>query len=438
MDAKLVAEQIFLAGVESVMPYKMIRNNVLVQDQVLFIVDHQIELEKLNNIYVIGAGKASASMAKEIENILDNRISSGHIVVKYGHGSELKYIDVSEAGHPLPDENGYRATRKILQIAEKAVVNDLIICLISGGGSSLLTDFPEGSLINDVITTNDLLLKSGANIKEINTVRKHLSKVKGGQLAKAAHPATVLSLVLSDVIGDPLDMIASGPTVADTTTFEDALSVLEKYKLLSEMPGSFLSYLENGREGIHPETPKPGDKVFNNTHNIIIGSNKMALEACSQKAMAEGLNSFIITSELEGDTIKASNKIIDTALSFQNDHDIKKPCCLLFGGETTIKVTGNGTGGRNQHLALYAALLLKGKKGITLLSAGTDGNDGPTSAAGAVVDTQTFTEAILKDIDIEKYLDNFDSFHFFERVGGHIITGPTMTNVMDIVVVIIE
>jgi hydroxypyruvate reductase/glycerate 2-kinase len=317
-------------------------------------------------------------------------------------------------------------------------VNDLIICLVSGGCSSLLSDFPEESSIADLVALNQLLLKSGADIKEINTVRKHLSKVKGGQLAKAAHPATVLSLVLSDVIGDPLDMIASGPTVADTTTFEDALSVLEKYKLVSGIPKSFLNYLENGREGIHPETPKPGDPVFNNVQNILIGSNKMALEACRQKAMAEGLDTFIITSELEGDTIEASNKIIDTALTFQNDHEIKKPCCLLFGGETTIKVSGNGTGGRNQHLALYAALLLKDKKEITLLSAGTDGSDGPTHAAGAVVDTETFKDASLKKLDIEKYLQNFDSFHFFQKGGGHIITGPTMTNVMDIIVVIIQ
>ena len=438
MDAKLVAEQIFLAGVESVIPDKMIGRQVFVKNETLFIAELQIELENIDNIYVVGAGKASGKMGEEIENILGDRITRGQVLVKYGHGCELKYINVSEAGHPLPDYNGYVATKTLIEIARAATVNDLIICLVSGGGSSLLTDFPEESSIADLVALNQLLLKSGADIKEINTVRKHLSKVKGGQLAKAAHPAKVLSLVLSDVIGDPLDMIASGPTVADTTTFEDALSVLEKYKLVSGIPKSFLNYLENGREGIHPETPKPGDPVFNNVQNIIIGSNKIALEACRQKAMAEGLDTFIITSELEGDTIEASNKIIDTALTFQNDHEIKKPCCLLFGGETTIKVTGNGTGGRNQHLALYAALLLKDKKGITLLSAGTDGSDGPTPAAGAVVDTQTFKDASLKKLDIEKYLQNFDSFHFFEKAGGHIITGPTMTNVMDIIVVIIQ
>lgn len=438
MDAKLVAEQIFLAGVESVMPYKMIRNNLLVQDQVLSIADFQIELEKLDHIYVIGAGKASANMAKEVENILGNRITSGHIVVKYGHGCELKYIDVSEAGHPLPDENGYLATQKILQIADQAKANDLIICLISGGGSALLADFPEGSSINDVIVTNQLLLKSGADIKEINTIRKHLSKVKGGQLARVAGPAKVVSLILSDVIGDSPDAIASGPTVPDTTTFEDALGILVKYNLIEEMPDVFVKYLEKGTSGMIPETPKAGDLVFNNTENIIIGSNEIALEVCLKKAIELGLNSIIITSELEGDTVDVAERLVKTAATFQKDESIRKPCCLLFGGETTIKVSGNGTGGRNQHLVLYAALLLKDKKGITLLSAGTDGNDGPTSAAGAVVDTQTFGDAYLKELDIKKYLQNFDSFHFFEKAGGHIITGPTMTNVMDLMVVVIE
>ncbi len=243
---------------------------------------------------------------------------------------------------------------------------------------------------------------------------------------------------MSDVIGDPLDSIASGPTAPDASTFSDAIAVLEKYNLFHDMPSTMVSYLKNGNEGINPENPKPGDPVFNKTENIIIGSNKIALESCRQKAMEEDLNTYIITSELMGDTIEAAKKIIDTAITFQKNEQVKKPCCLLFGGETTIKVGGNGTGGRNQHLALYAALLLKDQKDITLLSAGTDGNDGPTVAAGAVVDTKTYAKALQQGLKVENYLNNFDSFHFFEKAGGHIITGPTMTNVMDIVIVIIE
>jgi len=438
MNAKIAAEQIFLAGIESVLPDQLIRKQVFIKGNTLFISSHQFPLESINRIFVIGAGKASALMAKEIESILGDRITEGHIVVKYRHAYELKFITVSEAGHPTPDNNGYFATQKILNIVKKAEEKDLIICLISGGGSALLADFPEGSTLNDIIVTNDLLTKSGADIKEINTVRKHLSNVKGGQLAKASHPARLVSLILSDVIGDPIDVIASGPTAPDPTTFGDAMRVLKKYDLLSRIPQQVLSHLQKGVDKLFLETPKPGDSIFKNTKNIIIGSNKIALEAASQKAKTMGLNPIIATSGLEGDTIKIAEQLIDTAFKFQNDDAVKKPCCLLFGGETTIKVNGSGTGGRNQHLALYSALLLKNKKGITLLSAGTDGSDGPTSVAGAVVDSKTDEHAKSIGIGIRKYLTDFDSFHFFEKAGGHIITGPTMTNVMDLIVVIIE
>ncbi len=438
MDYKIIAEQIFLAGVESVLPDKLIREHVKVKNSTLFVSSLQFSLHSINRIFVVGAGKASAMMAKEIENILGDRITDGHVVVKYGHAVVLKYITLSEAGHPISDNNGYLATQKILEIAIEAKGNDLVICLISGGGSALLADFPDGSTLNDMIIVNQLLLKSGADIKEINAVRKHLSKVKGGQLAKAAYPASLVSLILSDVIGDSWDVIGSGPTVPDTSTFEDAIRVLEKYDLFSKIPIPVLNHLQKGVDRLYPETPKPGDFIFNKTKNVLIGSNKIALEAASQKAKTMGLNPIIVTSTLEGDTIKIADQLINKALKLQSDDAIKKPCCLLFGGETTIKVNGEGTGGRNQHLALYAASLLKSKNGITLLSAGTDGSDGPTFAAGAVVNSKTNEQAATIGIDAQKYLANFDSFHFFEKAGGHIVTGPTMTNVMDLIVVIIE
>lgn len=438
MDAKSLARLIFEAAVESVLPEKMIKKQVLLQGSTLHISGTPIPLDAINRIYVIGAGKASANMAKEIENILGKKITGGHIVTKYGHECKLQYIEVSEAGHPVPDNSGCIATKKILDIAKHCSEDDLIICLVSGGGSALLADFPEESNVHDIIILNDLLLKSGADIKEINTVRKHLSKIKGGQLATAAYPARLFSLVLSDVVGDSLEVIASGPTVPDTTTFEDALKVLEKYNLLTKAPKLLVNYLQKGNEGIHPETPKPGNPLFSRTKNIIIGSNKTALEAAHQKATELGLNSYIVTSELEGDTAEVANTLMNIAITFQNNATVKKPCCLLFGGETTVKVSGTGTGGRNQHLALYCSLLLKNKNGITLLVAGTDGNDGPTIAAGALVDTKTFEQASQQGLNIEKYLQNFDSFHFFKKAGGHIITGPTMTNVMDIIVVVVE
>lgn len=438
MDIKFLAEQIFKTAVESVLPEKMIHRHVALKNSILCISGMPIPLDNINHIYLIGAGKASAAMAKEFENILGKKISGGHVVVKYGHACKLQYVDLSEAGHPIPDINGQRATKKILDIAKHASENDLVICLISGGGSALLTDIPDQSKIEDIINLNDLLLKSSADIKEINTVRKHLSKIKGGQLATAAYPARLICLILSDVVGDLLDVIASGPTVPDTTTYEDALKVLEKYNLLSWVPNSLINYLEKGKEGIYPETPKTENPLFNRTQNVVIGSNKIALDAANQKATSLGLNSFVSTSELAGNVIETAHALIKTAITAQNDKGIKKPYCLLFGGETTIKINGTGTGGRNQHLALYASLLLKDKNGITFLAAGTDGTDGPTVAAGAVVNTKTFEHALSIGLNINQYLENFDSFHFFEKVGGHIITGPTMTNVMDIIIIIIE
>lgn len=438
MDYRIVAEQIFLSGVESVLPDRLIRRQVKIEDSTLLISSLKFSLDKINRILVVGAGKASAMMAKEIENILGSRIEDGHVVVKYGHAVALKYIAITEAGHPVPDSNGYLATHKILEIVTRAEENDLVICLLSGGGSALLADFPEGCTLNDVIITNDLLLKSGADIQETNAVRKHLSKVKGGQLAKATYPATLVSLILSDVIGDPLDAIASGPTVPDTSTFVDAMNVLKKHELSSKIPKPVLSHLQKGVNKLFPETPKPGDSIFNNTNNLIIGKNKVALDAASQKAKSAGLNPIIITSTLDGNTIRVTEQLVNMALKFQSDSAIRKPCCLLFGGETTLKVSGSGLGGRNQHLALVGASLLKNKKGITFLSAGTDGSDGPTSAAGAVVNSKTIEQATKIGIEIQNYLNDFNSFHFFDKVGGHIITGPTMTNVMDLIVVIIE
>jgi glycerate 2-kinase len=438
MDAKIIAKQIFLAGVESVLPDKIIRRQVFIRESTLFVFSLHFSLENTNRIFVIGAGKASALMAKEIENVLGDRITEGHVVVKYGHACKLQRIDITEAGHPIPDSNGYLATQKILEIVKQAGEKDLVICLLSGGGSALLVDFPEGGTINDIIATNDLLLKSGAGIKEINTVRKHLSKVKGGQLTKAAYPATLVSLILSDVIGDPLDVIASGPTVPDPTTFTDSVKILEKFDLISRIPLPLINCLRNGVEGIYPETPKPGDPVFDYTQNIILGSNKIALQGCFKKAIALGAHPLIITSELEGEAIKIGEQLVERAKQIQKDDTFKKPCCLLFGGEPTVKVNGPGTGGRNQHLALAAAILLANLKGVTLLSAGTDGTDGPTPVAGAVVDTTTVKQALASGINAEKHLNNFDSFHFFETTGGHVITGPTMTNVMDLVIMVIE
>jgi Putative glycerate kinase len=438
MDNRINAERIFLSGVRSVMPEKLISRNMSVEGSVLKIGDLSFSFKDIRNIYVIGAGKASAAMGHYVENILGNRITEGHIVVKYGYSCKLRKIKVTEAGHPIPDLNGITATRDILRIARQGAENDLVICLISGGGSALMADLPEGFLPEELVIVNNLLIRSGASINEINTVRKHLSEVKGGQLVRAIWPAASVSLILSDVAGNPLDVIASGPTVPDSTTFGEALKILSDYQLTNDITLPVLNYLKEGEKGIRSETPKPGDPLFTKTFNILAGTNLIALEAAKETAIDLDYNTFIIESEMRGDVEHLAQSIVDTALCYKNNNEIKKPVCLLYGGEPTIKVTGEGLGGRNQHLALSAAIKLQNKPGITILSAGTDGTDGPTKAAGAVVDSDTMHLALSIDIDPEKYLSEFDSFNFFKKTGGQIITGPTFTNVMDLVVVIVE
>jgi hydroxypyruvate reductase/glycerate 2-kinase len=289
-----------------------------------------------------------------------------------------------------------------------------------------------------MIKVNDLLLNCGACISEINAVRKHLSVVKGGQLARVVYPATLVNLILSDVPGDALDVIASGPTVPDPTTYLQALTVLSAFGLSRTVPRGILTFLKEGAAGKKPETPKPDDPVFDKTYNILVGTNRKALEAAKNKALEFNINAVIIDDQLQGDTLTVADYLVQTSIRFKNDTNEVKPVCLLFGGETTVKMTGKGAGGRNQHLSLLSALLLRNNPGITILAAGTDGNDGPTDAAGAVVDSDTVPVAISKNIDPEKHILDFNSYHFFKKAGGHIITGPTMTNVMDIIVVIVE
>ena len=437
MNRRQIAEQIFLAGVDSILPDKLISGNMSLNGNLLQLGHLKIPLENIENIYLIGAGKASAIMASEVEKILGDRITEGHIIVKYGYASEIKSIRVTEAGHPFPDSNGFKATRSVLDIASKASANDLVICLLSGGGSSLLCDCPEELTPEDLVLVNKLLVNCGANIKEINAVRKHLSNVKGGQLARTVYPATLVSLILSDVIGNHPDVIASGPTAPDPTTFVDAIEVLEKFNIKAFLPSRIIDFLYDGATCKKPETPKSGDSIFEKTSNIIIGTNRLALESARQKAQEYNINAVIIEDELQGDTGSVSEYLVETAIQFKNDNNEVKPICILFGGETTVKMTGKGAGGRNQHLAMLCALLLKNMPGVTILSAGTDGNDGPTNAAGAVVDSETVTFAVSKGIDPDKYLKDFNSYNFFKKTAGHIIIGPTMTNVMDIVVVLV-
>ena len=433
---KKIAELIFFAGVNGVLPEKLMQSQVKLSGDLLQVAEKRFPLSRFRHIYVLAAGKAAASMSRGVEKVLGDKITNGHVVTKYGHGMNLNYLTLTEAGHPIPDAEGVKGTQKIVNIARKATEDDLVICLISGGASALMTDFPEGVTLDDLKRTNELLTKCGANITEINTVRKHLSKIKGGQLARILFPATTVCLILSDVVGDRLDVIASGPTVGDSSSFADALTIIDKYSLQNRLPSSVLHYLLEGADGSIADTPKPDNPVFQNVHNYIIGSNGIALESSAKKAVELGFETHTVTDSIQEDVTETANFILKTIDNQKPTGN--KPVCLLFGGEPTVKVSGKGLGGRNQHLALYLATKICCKKNITILCAGTDGTDGPTDAAGAVVDYETATKAVEKGIDPNHYLSNCDSYRFFQQVGGHIITGNTGTNVMDIIVAIVQ
>lgn len=436
-NTRKIAEEIFFHAVASVQPQHLLTKNIVLTKEIITLAGHQISRASIQNLYVVGAGKATAPMAQSVEQILKDQITDGLILVKHDHTLPLQYIQTVEAAHPVPDENGIRGTAQIVELLKKATPDDLVIVLISGGGSSLLIDVPEGCTLAELQIFFNLLLKSGADIGEMNTVRKHLSRVKGGQLAKIAYPAQVITLILSDVIGDPLDVIASGPTVPDPTTFTDAWQIVRKYNLEQEIPLSIRHYLQAGLAGTIADTPKAGDKIFTQTANYIIGSNTIALEAAKAKAETLGFHTAIVDTSVQGEAQQVAKDLVDSAKKIALDPVYPKPACLLMGGETTVKVTGEGLGGRNQELALAAALQLKGFPTITVLSGGTDGSDGPTDAAGAVVDEQTIIKAQDLSICPEDYLANNDSYHFFQQTGGHLITGPTLTNVMDIMMALI-
>ena len=432
MDQRQIITKIFLAGVESVKPENLIKHHVSINNDILWISGISFDLAAINNIFVIGFGKASAAMSNALESVLDSKIAGGCVITKYGHTVCQKFIEIIEAGHPVPDENGIRGTEQILSIVNDAGEKDLIICLISGGGSALLADVPEGCTLEDLKSLNNVLLTTGADIKEVNCIRKHLSSVKGGLLAKAAYPAQLVSLIISDVVGDPLDVIASGPTVPDRTTFAEAVSILKKYNIEDKIPDQMYRFLIDGMKNKHEETLKTFDKAFLNTKNLIIGTNQLALKIAREKAESFGYETRIVTNMLEGDVVDVAGYIIKLVKA------AGKNSCLLFGGESTVKVTGTGIGGRNQHLALLIADFLKDMPGITVLAAGTDGTDGPTDATGAVVNSCTWENASKLNLNMEQYISNNDAYSFFKQEGGLIITGPTQTNVMDLIIALIQ
>lgn len=435
---------IFHAALTAVDPYTAVKRALRISDHRMQAGGEVYGLDQFDRVIVIGAGKAVARMALAVEELLNDRVDAGLIIVKYGHIVPLRAIEQTEAAHPLPDMAGVQATGRILEMARSANNRSLIICLLSGGGSALLVSPRPGITLDDKQKTTDLLLKAGAAIHEVNAVRKHLSSIKGGRLAEAAYPAKMLTLILSDVIGDALDVIASGPTAPDHTTFADAAAVIEKYRLRSLLPQKVVDLIDRGIKGMEPETAKSMNACFEGARNVIIGSSSLALAAAHERAAQSGLSPQIITAELRGEARDAACVLAQAAMHARDSLAPGERRCLLFGGETTVTIRGDGTGGRNQELALAFAVEIQGVPGITLLSAGTDGIDGPTDAAGAVVDGDTAGRAREAGMDPLDYLERNDSYSFFKRfdsiTGGtsHFMTGQTGTNVMDLQIICIE
>ncbi|MEM2105181.1 MAG: glycerate kinase [Candidatus Bathyarchaeia archaeon] len=436
--ARALALKSLEKALNAVDPKQIIKSRVRLENSTLYVDKHSFNLKDFRNVYVVGGGKASGSMAEALEKILDDQIKGGIVNVPHGSESRTQIIKIHGASHPIPDEKGMEGTRRMLEIAENADEKDLIICLISGGGSSLMPMPRDGISLADKREITDALLKCGATINEINTVRKHISNFKGGWLAKKAYPATIINLILSDVVGDPLDFIASGPTVPDSTTFKDAINVLKKYNLWEKAPESIRRVLTDGEKGIIPETPKEGDEAFKKVFNIVIGNNRLASQKAKEYLASQGLNTLLLTTTLEGEARHVGtilSAIANEAAKY--DNPIAKPAGIIAGGETTVKVIGKGIGGRNQEIALSAAKKLSGIEGAVIASLSTDGIDGPTDAAGAIVDGKTLTKAHEMGLNTEKFLAENDSYHFFAKLGDLIFTGPTGTNVNDISVIVV-
>lgn len=397
-----------------------------------------VPLPRPGRLLVVGAGKASGAMAAAVEAALGDRIADGVVAVKDGYLAPTRRIRLIEAGHPVPDERGLRAAQEIRALAESAGPDDLVLVLISGGGSALTPAPAPPITLADKQEVTRLLLAAGATINELNAVRKHCSLLKGGQLARAAAPARVHALLLSDVIGDPLDVIASGPTAPDPSTFADALGVLDRSGLTARAPRSIVERLERGARGEIPETPKPDDPQFRRVANMVIGNNALTVDAAAARARALGFAPHVLTRALQGEAREVARELVALARRIKaGQGPVKAPACVIAGGEATVTVRGRGHGGRCQELALAAALEMDGLDGVVVLAAGTDGTDGPTSAAGALADGRSAARAREQGDDPRARLDDNDSHSVFASLGDLIITGPTNTNLLDLYLVLV-
>lgn len=451
------------AALRAVDPLEAVKNHLSVAGNTLRIGTQNYPLDEIERILVVGGGKAGTPMAAAVHGMLGDRITAGAINVKYGHtagagGWRVRFghggetvrvpvpaetgpIRITEAGHPVPDAAGQAGAERIVALLSGLTPRDLVLVLISGGGSALLPFPAKGISLADYQTLTGLLLRCGADITEINVVRKHCSRLQGGQLARLAWPAQVATLILSDVVGTPLDAIASGPTVPDHSTFADAWAVLERYAIVDQVPDSVRTHLRQGVAGLIPDTPKAGDPPFERVNNVVIGDNLIAGRAAVTKAERLGMRGLLLTTFIQGEAREVGCAVAGLAQGIATGQSsITPPACLAMGGETTVTLRGDGLGGRNQELALAAAIALDGyllPEGtqVAVVSLGTDGTDGPTDAAGGIATADSLARARKMGVDARAALANNDSYRFLSALGDLVITGPTQTNVNDLILV---
>lgn len=431
------AYNIMSEAIAAVDPAACVYRSVKKEGSNLIINDRFYDISQYEKIYVIAFGKAAISMANAMEDILGDSLTDGISITKHGFSAPLKKMKTYEAGHPIPDDNSVEAGKMVHDFLENTSDKDLIFFLISGGGSALVTYPRKGVSITDIVKLTDSLMRAGATIDELNTVRKHLCSIKGGGLAKMAYPSESVSLILSDVVGDPLDVIASGPTVPDTSTFGEFSDIVDRYDLT--LSPAVAGLLEDGLEGVMEETPNSANPVFEKTSYYLVGNNSLALLEAEKKASVIGYNTMILSSSIIGESREVARVFASIAKEERlHGGPLPLPACILAGGETTVTMKGKGIGGRCQEMALSFGIEVSGLEGVLLLAAGTDGNDGTTDSAGAFADGDILQIGKDMQIDARHELQKNNSHSFFKDVGGLVSTGPTGTNVMDIYIILVD
>lgn len=432
-----VVQALARAALAAADPRAAVRRALAADGRVLRVGGETIALGDAGRVWIVGAGKAAAGMAEGALDVLGPLVAGGAVTVPHGAGRALGPLEVWEAAHPLPDAHGLAGAVAALDVARAAAAGDVVLCLLSGGASALWAAPAGGLTLGEMREATQGLLRAGAPISEVNAVRKHLSRIAGGQLARAAHPAAVVTLAISDVVGAAPDVIASGPTVADPTTYGDALEVLRTRR--ADVPSAVRRHLQTGDAGEVQETPKPGDPALEGASLHVVLRGRDALEGAAREAEALGWRATVVTDALEGEARDVASQVAALAWGAHAEGaSARLPAAFLLGGETTVTVTGGGRGGRNQELALAAALEIDGEPGITVAAFGTDGVDGPTRAAGGVVDGTTISRGRAIGLDARAHLDRNDAHAFLRAVGGLLTTGPTGTNVNDVVIVLVE